>query len=177
MSKIEVGVLGATGMVGQQFVNQLRDHPWFDLTWLGASERSEGKTYEEATNWVQDNAMPDEIASKRVSACAPGDTPKLVFSAMEASVAGPIEQAFANAGCAGVSNTRNHRMDEDVPLLVPEINADHLGVIETQKKNRGWDGFIVTNPNCSTIAMTMSLATLSPFGCLIDTSPRPRDSA
>ena len=164
MSKIEVGVLGATGMVGQQFVNQLRDHPWFELPWLGASERSAGKTYEEATNWVQDAAIPAQIASKAVQACEPEGSPKLVFSAMDASVAGEIEQAFAKAGCVVVSNSRNHRMDHDVPLLVPEINADHLGVIKAQRKNRGWTGAIVTNPNCSTIAMTMGLAPMKPFG-------------
>ncbi len=163
MSKIEVGVLGATGMVGQQFVNRLQDHPWFELTWLGASERSAGKTYEEATNWVQDTAMPAEIAARTVSACEPGTAPKLVFSAMDASVAAEIERGFAKAGCVVVSNSRNHRMDDDVPLLVPEINADHLGVIETQRKNRGWSGAIITNPNCSTIAMTMGLAPLKPY--------------
>jgi len=163
--KIEAGVLGATGMVGQQFVNQLKDHPWFELTWLGASERSAGKTYADAANWVQDREMPAEIAGLTVSAAKPTDgAPKLMFSAMEASVAGPIEQAFAQAGHVVVSNSRNHRMDPDVPLLIPEVNADHLNLIETQREKRGWTGAIVTNPNCSTIMMVMGLAPLKQFG-------------
>ena len=163
--KIEVGVLGATGMVGQQFINQLRNHPWFELTWLGASERSAGKAYAEAANWVQDTPMPEAIAAKTVREAAPGpDSPKLLFSAMDASVAGEIEQAFAKAGHFVVSNSRNHRMWADVPLLVPEINADHLRLIETQRRNHGWTGGIVTNPNCSTIALTMGLAPLKQFG-------------
>ena len=163
-NKIEVGVLGATGMVGQQFINQLQGHPWFDLTWLGASERSAGKPYREAASWTLDGDIPASVADRIVHASTPGNSPRLMFAAMDASVAGPIEQAFAAAGCLIVSNSRNHRMDADVPLLIPEINADHLGLIPIQRKNRGWDGAIVTNPNCSTIAMTMGLAPLKPFG-------------
>ncbi len=152
-------------MVGQQFVNQLRDHPWFELTWLGASERSAGKPYAEAANWVQDRPMPDSIAGRTVELAKPGDgAPKLMFSAMDASVAGEIEQAFARAGSVIVSNSRNHRMLADVPLVVPEINADHLNLIDAQRKNHGWSGAIVTNPNCSTITMTMGLAPLKAFG-------------
>ena len=163
--KIEVGVLGATGMVGQQFVNQLRDHPWFDLTWLGASERSAGKLYHEAANWMQNSSIPESIASRTVQASKPENgAPRLVFSALDASVAGEIEQAFASAGHFVVSNSKNHRMDADVPLLIPEVNADHAGLIAVQRKNRGWSGAIVTNPNCSTIAMVMGLAPLKPFG-------------
>ena len=163
--KIEVGVLGATGMVGQQFVNQLRDHPWLDLTWLGASERSAGKLYHEAANWLQNGSIPESVASRTVQACKPENgTPRLVFSALDASVAGEIEQAFASAGHFVVSNSKNHRMDADVPLLIPEVNADHAGLIAVQRKNRGWNGAIVTNPNCSTIAMVMGLAPLKPFG-------------
>ncbi len=163
-NKIEVGVLGATGMVGQQFINQLQGHPWFDLTWLGASERSAGKPYREAASWTLDGDIPASVADRIVHASTPGNSPRLMFSAMDASVAGPIEQAFAAAGCLIVSNSRNHRMDADVPLLIPEINADHLGLIPIQRKNRGWSGAIVTNPNCSTITMTMGLAPLKPFG-------------
>ncbi len=163
-NKIEVGVLGATGMVGQQFINQLQGHPWFELTWLGASERSAGKPYREAANWTLDGEIPASVADQIVQASTPGDSPKLMFSAMDAGVAGPIEQAFAGAGCVIVSNSRNHRMDVDVPLLIPEINADHLGLIPIQRKNRGWSGAIVSNPNCATIAMTMGLAPLKPFG-------------
>ncbi len=163
--KIEVGVLGATGMVGQQFINQLQGHPWFDLTWLGASERSAGKPYAEAARWVQDRPMPDALAGQVVNEATPnGAAPKLMFSAMDASVAGEIEQAFAKAGHYIVSNSRNHRMFPDVPLLVPEINAGHLELITTQRKNQGWPGAIVTNPNCSTITMVMALGPLKRFG-------------
>lgn len=152
-------------MVGQQFINQLQGHPWFELTWLGASERSAGKSYAEAANWAQDGSIPDDIARRIVSAAKPtDDAPKLVFSAMDASVAGEIEQAFAQAGRIIVSNSRNHRMFDDVPLLVPEVNADHLRLIEPQRSQRGWSGAIVTNPNCSTITMTLGLAPLKPFG-------------
>ena len=163
--KIEVGVLGATGMVGQQFVNQLRDHPWFDLTWLAASERSAGKPYHEAANWTQNSPIPEAIASRGVHLSKPeSGTPRLVFSALDPSGAGEIEQAFAAAGHFVVSNSKNHRMDADVPLLIPEVNADHAGLIAVQRNNRGWSGAIVTNPNCSTIAMVMGLAPLKPFG-------------
>ncbi|MBI1355642.1 MAG: aspartate-semialdehyde dehydrogenase [Acidobacteria bacterium] len=163
--RIEVGVLGATGMVGQQFVNQLRNHPWFELTWLGASERSAGKTYAEATNWVQDSTMPAEIAGRTVREAKPEPgAPKLMFSAMDASVAGEIEKAFARAGHVIVSNSKNHRMDPHTPLLVPEINPDHLGMLDAQRAAYGWEGAIVTNPNCSTVALVMGLAPLKPFG-------------
>ncbi len=163
--KIEVGVLGATGMVGQQFICQLQDHPLFELTWLGASERSAGKAYPNAARWVQDRDIPDSIASQTVQLATPSNSPpQLVFSAMDASVAGEIEQAFAKAGHVIVSNSKNHRMLADVPLLVPEVNADHLGLIPAQRRNHGWSGAIITNPNCSTIALTMGLAPLLPFG-------------
>jgi aspartate-semialdehyde dehydrogenase len=162
--RIEVGVLGATGMVGQQFISFLQNHPWFDLTWVGASERSAGKKYRDAVNWNLDGGIPAAVADLTVAEAKPGNAPKLMFSAMDASVAGEIEQAFAAAGHFVVSNSRNHRMLPDVPLLVPEINAEHLGLIPLQRKNRGWQGAIVTNPNCSTIALTMGLAPLKPFG-------------
>ncbi len=163
--KIPVGVLGATGMVGQHFVKFLEGHPWFDLTWVGASDRSAGKLYKDATSWRLNGTMPTATAGLTVAECKPGkDTPKLVFSATDASVATEIEQAFAQAGATVVSNSRNHRMDPDVPLLVPEINPEHLSVLEIQKKNRGWKGQIVTNPNCSTIVLTLALAPLRPYG-------------
>jgi len=163
-NKIEVGVLGATGMVGQHFVKFLQGHPWFDLTWVGASDRSAGKTYSEATSWRLDGAMPKTVAGLTVNECKPGNAPKLVFSAMDAGVATEIERAFANAGHVVVSNSRNHRMEADVPLLVPEINADHLKMIARQRSERGWKGGIATNPNCSTIVLTMALAPLKQFG-------------
>src|SRR3979409_2700924 len=158
MSKIEVGILGATGMVGQHFIKFLDGHPLFKLAWLGASERSAGKRYSEAAKWHLAATTPEEIAALKVEERKPGNAPKLLFSAMDASVATEIEQAFAQAGHVVVSNSRNHRMDRDVPLLVPEINADHLKLIPGQQKLRGWKGQIVTNPNCSTIVLTMGLA-------------------
>jgi aspartate-semialdehyde dehydrogenase len=163
-SRIPVGILGATGMVGQEFVSFLRDHPWFDLTWLGASDRSAGKPYREATSWRLGGETPAYVRDIVVSESKPEHAPKLIFSAMDASVATEIEQAFAAAGHVVVSNSRNHRMDEDVPLLIPEINADHLNLIPEQRRRRGWDGAIVTNPNCSTMVLAMALAGLKPFG-------------
>lgn len=161
--RIKVGVLGATGMVGQQFINFLQGHPWFEIAWLGASDRSAGKKYREATSWRLDGVMPADVADLVVNECKPGAAPKLVFSAMDASVATEIERAFAAAGHLVVSNSRNHRMEPDVPLLVPEINPDHLKVLDRQRE-RGWKGRIVTNPNCSTVVLTLALAPLKPFG-------------
>ena len=163
--RVEVGVLGATGMVGQQFIRFLQGHPWFEVTWLGASRRSAGKKYIEAANWTLDGGVPESIARQTVHEAKPTNgAPKLMFSAMDASVAGEIEQAFAGAGHFVVSNSRNHRMEPDVPLLIPEVNAEHLAIIPAQRRNRGWDGAIVTNPNCSTITMALGLAPLKPFG-------------
>ncbi len=163
-SRIPVGILGATGMVGQEFVSFLRDHPWFDLTWLGASDRSAGKPYREATSWRLGGETPAYVRDVVVSESKPEGAPKLVFSAMDASVATEIEQAFAAAGHTVVSNSRNHRMDADVPLLIAEINADHLKLLPEQRRRRDWSGAIVTNPNCSTIVLAMALAGLKPFG-------------
>jgi aspartate-semialdehyde dehydrogenase len=134
------------------------------LTRICASERSAGKLYKDAANWNLDGAIPENVANLTVQDCGPGSAPKLMFSAMDASVAGPIEQAFAEAGHFIVSNSKNHRMLPDVPLLVPEINADHVRIISAQRRNRGWAGGIITNPNCSTVALTMGLAPLKQFG-------------
>ncbi len=164
MQRIECGVLGATGMVGQHFIRFLENHPWFDLTWAGASDRSAGKKMQEATAWRLDGEMPERISRLRVEESKPGNAPKLVFSAMDASVATEIEQSFAKAGHIVVSNSKNHRMEPDVPLLVPEVNADHLGIAAKQRERRGWTGLIVTNPNCSTVALTLGLGPLKPFG-------------
>jgi len=164
-TRIEVGVLGATGMVGQHFIKFLQGHPWFELTWLGASDRSAGKKYRDAAKWHLDGTTPANVADLIVQDSKPGNgAPKLMFSAMDASVATDIEQAFAKGGHVIVSNSKNHRMESDVPLLVPEINADHLKLIPGQQKLRGWKGQITTNPNCSTIVLTMGLAPLKPFG-------------
>ncbi|MBM3795246.1 MAG: aspartate-semialdehyde dehydrogenase [Acidobacteria bacterium] len=163
-AKIPVGVLGATGMVGQHFLRFLANHPWFEVTWAGASDRSAGKKFRDATSWRLDGVMPESVAGLTVEECKPGNAPKLVFSATDASVATEIEQAFAGAEHVVVSNSRNHRMESDVALLVPEINADHLAIAAAQRARRGWKGLIVTNPNCSTVVLTMALAPLRQFG-------------
>ncbi len=158
MNELKVGVLGATGAVGQRFVQLLQNHPWFRVTALAASERSAGKPYREAATWRLDTPIPASVRDLRVSRCEPGLDCDLVFSGLDSSVAGPIEAAFAAADYAVVSNSKNHRMDDDVPLLVPEVNADHCRIIDYQRKRRGYGrGFIATNPNCSTIGLTMAL--------------------
>jgi aspartate-semialdehyde dehydrogenase len=163
-TRIEVGILGATGMVGQHFIKFLQGHPWFDLTWLGASDRSAGKRYREACEWRLGGGTPSGIPDMVVEECKPGNAPRLLFSAMDASVATEIERAYAEAGHIVVSNSKNHRMEHDVPLLVPEVNADHLRLVPGQQRNRGWKGQIVTNPNCSTIGLVMALAPMKQFG-------------
>jgi aspartate-semialdehyde dehydrogenase len=164
MTPIPVGILGATGMVGQQFIALLANHPWFKVDWLGASQRSEGKAFRDAAAWRLSNHLPAEVAQKTVEAAAPGRAPKLVFSGLDSSVAGEIEAAFAQAGHIVVSNSRNYRMEATVPLMIPEINADHLSLLEAQGTERGWKGRIVTNPNCATIVIAMALAPLRQFG-------------
>jgi aspartate-semialdehyde dehydrogenase len=161
---IEVGVLGATGVVGQHFVSRLSRHPWFKPVWLAASERSEGKRYRDAAPWRLAAPMPEGAAERSVDACVPGRGPTLVFSGLDASVAGEVEGAFAAAGHIVVSNARNYRMDPLVPLLIPEVNAAHLGVLADQRREKGWPGLIVTNPNCSTVVLASALAPLRPFG-------------
>jgi aspartate-semialdehyde dehydrogenase len=163
MRAIEVGILGATGMVGQQFIALLADHPWFKVTWLGASQRSEGKAYCDACAWRLASALPDDVAKLTVDAATPGRAPKLVFSGLDSSVAGEIEGAFAEAGHTIVSNSRNYRMEADVPLLIPEVNAEHLTLLQ-QQRARGWKGRIVTNPNCAVVVHAMALAPLRQFG-------------
>jgi aspartate-semialdehyde dehydrogenase len=157
-TKIPVGVLGATGAVGQKFVALLENHPWFELTELAASDRSAGKRYEDATLWRQYKPIPDRLKDRIVKPCEPALDCRLVFSGLDSSVAGEIEEDFARNGHIVVTNSRNHRMDEDVPLLIPEINPEHLGLIKVQRERRGWSGAIVTNPNCSTIGLVMALA-------------------
>ncbi len=156
---IKVGILGATGTVGQRFVSLLDNHPWFKVTALCASENSAGKSYGEVmqSRWKLSSAVPKYAASMVVRQCTPDIDCDLVFSALDSAVAGEIEQQFAKAGYAVSSNSRNHRMEPDVPLVIPEVNADHLSQIEFQKKSRKWTGFIMTNPNCSTIHMALAL--------------------
>jgi aspartate-semialdehyde dehydrogenase len=156
------GVLGATGLVGQRLVKLLADHPWFDLTEVAASERSAGKSYAEATRWHLDAPIPEAARDLVVKGLDPTLDCDFVFSALDSSVAGPAEEDFARAGYPVVSNSRNHRMDSDVPLLIPEVNAAHLEAISVQQKNRGYDtGFIVTNPNCSTAGLVLVLKPLA----------------
>ncbi len=161
---INVGVLGATGAVGQRFVQLLADHPWFSLTALTASDRSAGKRYGEVVNWRLDVPFPENVADIRVRST---DTKSLkdvdlVFSALPAEVAKDVESDCARAGLAVCSNASSHRMDPLVPLVIPEVNPDHLGLIDSQR-DAGSDGFIVTNPNCSTIVMCLSLAPIRKF--------------
>lgn len=163
MDSIEVGVLGATGMVGQQFVSRLARHPWFRCTWLAASERSEGKAYKSVAPWKLSTPIPDGAGDRIVDGCVPGRGPRVVFSGLDASVAGDVERAFAAAGHIVISNARNFRMDPVVPLLIPEVNADHLRLLDEQRRTKGWKGAIVTNPNCSTIVLAMALAPLRQF--------------
>ncbi|MHC1626899.1 MAG: aspartate-semialdehyde dehydrogenase [Methanoculleaceae archaeon] len=162
---INVGVLGATGAVGQRFVQLLAEHPWFNLSVLTASERSAGKKYGNAVNWRLDTPFPESVADMEISPTTV-DAVKdcdLVFSALPAGIAGPLEAAIADAGIGVCSNARSHRMDPDVPLIIPEVNPDHLGLIDVQHDN-GRDGFIVTNPNCSTITIILAMAPLRRFG-------------
>ncbi len=164
MNKIEVGILGATGMVGQNFIRFLDGHPWFVVRGLGPSDRSAGKKFRDAAKWNLNGVAPDAVRDRVVEECKPGNAPRLLFSATDASVATEIEQAFAKAGHVVVSNSKNHRMDPDVPLLVPEVNPDHLKLVPLQQRARGWKGQIVTNPNCSTVVLTMALGPLKQFG-------------
>ena len=159
MAKIAVGVLGATGMVGQTIVQMLSNHPWFKVTEVAASEKSAGKPYGEvmSSRWNISAEMPDYAKDLTVKECTPNLDCDIVLSALDSSVAQKVEENFAKEGYAVSSNAKNHRMDPDVPLLIPEINADHVDLIKTQQKARGWDGFIVTDPNCSTIQMCIAL--------------------
>lgn len=152
--KIPAGILGATGSVGQKFIELLDHHPWFEVVALTASDRSAGKPYRDAVNWFLPSMIPADIAAMRVRDTKPDLPCKLVFSALDASIAGDVEREFAEAGYYVISNARNHRMSPTVPLLVPEVNPDHLRLIERQS---GWKGKIITNPNCSTTGLVVVL--------------------
>src|SRR5436305_7694250 len=149
-------------MVGQQFIVQLANHPWFRIAWLGASERSEGKRYRDLA-WRLSVPRPAEVDEILVEAAAPGRAPRLMFSGLDSKVAGDIERAFAAAGHFVVSNARNYRMKPFVPLLIPEVNPDHLKLIPLQQQAENWKGAIVTNPNCATVPLAMALAAMRPF--------------
>ena len=160
--RVDVGILGATGMVGQQFIMQLANHPWFRIAWLGASERSEGKKFRDLA-WRLSAPRPAEVEDMVLEAAAPGRAPRVMFSGLDSKVAGDIERSFAEAGHFVVSNARNFRMEQFVPLLVPEVNPDHLRLIPLQQQAKGWKGAIVTNPNCATVPLVMALAAARQF--------------
>jgi aspartate-semialdehyde dehydrogenase len=168
MGKMKVGILGATGSVGQRFVQLLEGHPWFEFGALFASERSVGKRYKEVAKWFLPYEMPREAADMVVRSMedigASGNDIAIMFSALPGPVASNVEKRCAEAGYMVSSNVAVHRMEKDVPLVIPEVNADHLALIEVQKSMRGWDGFIITNPNCSAIMLTLSLKPLMRFG-------------
>jgi aspartate-semialdehyde dehydrogenase len=159
-AKVPVSVLGATGTVGQKFVRLLADHPWFEVVAVAASSASAGRPYRDVVRWRESIPFPPRVGDMTVRECAPPLPGSLVFSALDAEVAGPIEQAFAKAGAVVVTNARTHRMDPDIPLLVPEINADHVALSDCQRESRGWTGAILANPNCSTAALALALAPL-----------------
>ncbi len=161
-AKKRVGILGATGTVGQRVIHMLRNHPYFEVTALAASDRSEGKRFVEACNWKLPFEMPDAVKDMRVQPIKPPLDCDVVISSLPSDIALETEGAFAAAGYAVISNSSSYRMHPDVPLVVPEINPDHLDIIPQQKKNRGYDkGYIVTNPNCTTIGLVMALAPLA----------------
>ena len=167
MERRKVGILGATGMVGQRFIQLLSNHPWFEIAWLAASDRSAGKTYGEACRWKLDTPLPAKIAAMTVQPNVPegcvGELPKIIFAALDADIARELEPKFAAVGCAVISNSSAFRMVADVPLVVPEVNADHLAMISAQgwrKENGGNGGYIVTNPNCSAIGLVLPLKPL-----------------
>jgi aspartate-semialdehyde dehydrogenase len=157
-SKIQVGILGATGVVGQRFIQMLERHPWFEVAWLAASDRSEGKSYGEAARWRLKTAIPANVAGMTVSPAIPDGAPKVIFAALDAAIAADLEPRFAEAGCAVVSNSSALRMKSDVPLVIPEVNAAHIKLIETQSWRKKSGGYVVTNPNCSAIGLVLALA-------------------
>jgi aspartate-semialdehyde dehydrogenase len=156
-NKIPVGILGATGMVGQRYIQLLENHPWFEIAWMAASDRSSGKTYGEAAKWRLDSALPERIAQMTLRPAEPFGAPRVIFASVDAAYARELEPKFAEAGCAVLSNSSAFRMTPNVPLVIPEINADHLHLIEEQPSRKSTGGYMVTNPNCSTIGLVMAL--------------------
>lgn len=159
-SRIPIGILGATGIVGQRFVQMLEHHPWFEVAWLAASDRSENRIYGEAARWKLKTAIPSAIANMRISPAKPDGAPKLIFAALDASIAAELEPLFAGAGCAVITNSSALRMQKDVPLVIPEVNSDHIKLLECQSWRKKSGGFVVTNPNCSAIGLVLALAPL-----------------
>lgn len=159
--KLSIGILGATGMVGQRFIQLLEGHPWFEITWLAASDRSSGKAYLDAAKWRLDTPCPDRIAQMTISPADPAGAPKIIFASVDAPIARELEPAFAEAGCAVVSNSSAFRMAPDVPLVIPEVNASHLSLLETQSWRKKSGGYIVTNSNCTVMGPVLSLKPLA----------------
>jgi aspartate-semialdehyde dehydrogenase len=159
-NKLPVGVLGATGIVGQRFIQMLEQHPWFEVVWLAASDRSEGRRYAEAARWRLKTAIPAKVAQMTLAAAQPEGAPKIIFAALDAAIAREMEPQFADAGCAVISNSSALRMQTDVPLVIPEVNGDHIALIESQPWRQKLGGFAVTNPNCSAIGLVLALAPL-----------------
>jgi aspartate-semialdehyde dehydrogenase len=159
-SKLPVGILGATGIVGQRFIQMLEHHPWFEVAWLAASDRSEGRPYGEAARWRLKTAIPANVSRMTIAPARPQGAPKIIFAALDASIARDLEPQFAEAGCAVVSNSSALRMQPDVPLVIPEVNGDHIQLIETQAWRRRSGGYVVTNSNCSAMGLVLALAPL-----------------
>lgn len=160
MQRQKIGILGATGMVGQRFIQLLEHHPWFEVAWLAASDKSSGKRYGDAAKWKLDTALPAHIAEMPVSPATPEGAPRIIFAALDSDIARELEPKFAAAGCAVISNSSAFRMQEDVPLVIPEVNADHLPLLETQSWRKQSGGYIVTNPNCCAIGLVLALKPL-----------------
>src|SRR5271166_6632085 len=159
-NKLPIGILGATGVVGQRFIQMLEHHPWFEVAWLAASDRSEGKAYADAARWRLKTPVPAAIAKMTVSPATPEGAPKIIFAALDSGIAAELEPRFADAGCAVVSNSSALRMQEDVPLVIPEVNPGHIKLIDIQGWRKKSGGYVVTNPNCSAIGLVLALAPL-----------------
>jgi aspartate-semialdehyde dehydrogenase len=160
MERVNIGILGATGMVGQRFLELLRNHPWFNVTWLAASDRSSGKLYGDAVRWKLATPLDERFVQMPLSPAAPdAQTPRVIFAALDTDIARELEPKFANAGCAVISNSAAFRMDADTPLVIPEVNAEHLALISKQNWSNG--GTVVTNPNCSAIGLVLALKPLA----------------
>src|SRR5689334_4952233 len=158
-TKYPVGILGATGMVGQRFIQLLEHHPWFEVAWVAASERSEGRTYAEAAKWRMRTPMPANVARMTVApAATPEGAPRVIFAALDSGIAAELEPRYAQAGHVVITNSSALRMKADVPLVIPEVNADHVKLIETQPTRKQNGGYVVTNPNCSAIGLVVALA-------------------
>src|SRR5579864_975566 len=158
--KIPVGILGATGIVGQRFIQMLDHHPWFEVAWLAASDRSEGREYADAARWKLRTPIPANVAKMKVSPASPDGAPKVIFAALDAAIAADLEPRFAEAGCAVITNSSALRMAKDVQLVIPEVNPDHIKLIECQSWRRKSGGFVVTNSNCSAMGLVLALAPL-----------------